>query len=102
MFAARVPFWQADSVADLVGAEWFGSHIDADLAELTAAYAADWIDDTAQMELALAYVRRQRWIAKTQAVEIVTLLGEAMGGKRKPMGLGKLSMMGFGVRRGNG
>jgi len=35
------------------------------------------------LELEGAYIRRQKWLARLRAVEIVNALGEALGGKGK-------------------
>lgn len=59
------------------------------------------MDDTAQAELVLAYVRRKKWEARLQAIAVVNALGEAMAGpEKKPMGLGALSLLGFRVENG--
>lgn len=64
---------------------------------------AGWLDETAQVELLYAYVRRQKWLARLQAVAVVNALGEAMGGgEKKPMSLGALAMMGFRVEGADG
>jgi DNA mismatch repair protein MutH len=37
-------------------------------------------DEVMLGQLAVAYIRRQQWLARLQAAEVVKALGEAMGG----------------------
>jgi len=42
----------------------------------------DQIDDITLYNLQVAYMRRSKWLARLQAVEIVNALGEALGGAK--------------------
>ena len=55
------------------------------------------------VELLYAYVRRQKWLARLYAVQVVNTLGEAMGGgEKEPMSLSALGALGFKIEGADG